>query len=367
MDTTAASITFDERGICNYCIDLEFAEDGHNKIKTPSKILTLDERIASIKKASSHQQYNCIVGVSGGVDSSWTLVRAVQLGLRPLAVHFDNGWNSELAQSNIENLVKTLEVDLFTHVVDWSEYRGLMNSFFDADVVDIELLYDNAMQAVNYHQANKLGIKSILGGFNKSTEGLRIPPNWNWYKFDEKNIRAINKNFGGPIIKTLPTINSSKHFWLQSIRRYRWHSLLDLEPYNKNEVIDHLSRDFKYKSYPYKHYESIFTRFYQGYILPKKFGIDKRRVHFSSLIMSNQMSRSDALNELSKSPYPSHLDLESDLSYFLKKMNWSKEKLDIYLLRPRREHDEFPSERYFAEKFYKKFNNLKKHLLKLSE
>jgi len=177
MDTTAEDIIFDEHGNCNFC------EDFIKKLKNPIKKvnLNLEEFVQKIKEDGKGKNYDCIVGVSGGVDSSYTLVKVKELGLRPLAVHMDNGWNSELAVSNIKNLIEKLDVELYTHVIDWSEYRQLMQSFFDADVIDVELLYDNAMLAVNYKLANRYGVKYILSGSNIATEGMKIPNNWNWF------------------------------------------------------------------------------------------------------------------------------------------------------------------------------------------
>lgn len=175
MDASSRTITFDEAGRCNYCT--EFLERAGTELaKVPAqRQREYEHLIEQVKAAGGRKTYDCIIGVSGGVDSSWTLVQAVRSGLRPLAVHMDNGWNSELAQSNIENLVRTLDVDLFTYVIDWSEYRAMMQSFFDADVIDIELLYDNAMYAVNFQQARERKTRFILAGTNLATEGMRIP------------------------------------------------------------------------------------------------------------------------------------------------------------------------------------------------
>ena len=175
MDTDAVDIIFDEQGTCNYCSEfLERSKHilGQNSVNKEEK---LKQIVAKVKANGKGKPYDCIVGVSGGVDSSWTLVEVKRLGLRPLAVHMDNGWNSELAQNNISNLLITLDVDLYTHVIDWDEYRELMQAFFDADVIDVELLYDNATLGVNYQQANKYGLKYILAGTNNATEGMQIP------------------------------------------------------------------------------------------------------------------------------------------------------------------------------------------------
>lgn len=349
MDTTAQQITFDENNICNYCS--EFLErSGHILNKTPDiRQRELNDFIAKVKKAGENKPYDCLIGISGGVDSSWALVQAVKLGLRPLAVHMDNGWDSELAQNNIANLVRALEVDLYSHVINWAEYRNLMQAFFDADVIDVEILYDNAMLATNYQQAAYHDIKYILAGTNQSTEGMNIPKDWVWYKFDQRNIKSIGKKFWNISLKTFPSMGTLDFIYYEFIRRVNWVSFLDYFEYNKFEAINILQRDFSYKPYPYKHYESVFTRFYQGYILPNKFKVDKRRVHLATLVVSGQISRSGALLDLESIPYSSERSLEEDKVYFIKKMGWTLEQLKDYINRIPKPHNNFPSEKFLWE------------------
>ena len=358
MDTTASDIVFDPAGVCNYCS--EFLErSGHLRNRGSVELQrTLDNLIAKVKAAGKGKRYDCVVGVSGGVDSSWALVQAVKLGLRPLAVHMDNGWNSELAQNNIANLVRSLGVDLHTHVIDWHEYRGLMQAFFDADVLDVELLYDNAMMAVNYQQAARHGVKYLLSGTNQATEGMRFPPGWNWFKFDKKNIKALARRFGDIRLETFPAIGTLGYVSYQMIRGIKWVSFIDFFEYNKLEALKVLQRDYGYKPYPYKHYESIFTRFYQGYILPNKFGVDKRRLHFSTLVASGQMTRDDAIRSSEGLAYSSAVALEEDKQYFVKKMGWTAADLEKYIERPEKLHTAYPSEKPlwdFLVKFYRRF------------
>jgi N-acetyl sugar amidotransferase len=341
MDTTAKGIKFDNNGYCNFCTEfLEILNNPPRKIK-----LNLEKLVDTIKENGKDKKYDCIVGVSGGVDSSYTLVKVKELGLRPLAVHMDNGWDSELAANNIKNLVQKLGVDLYTHVIDWDEYRELMQAFFDADVLDIELLYDNAMLAVNYQQAEKFGVKYILAGTNTTTEGMRIPENWNWFKRDKKNIYNLAQTKKIKI-KTFPAIGTIDFIIYEFIKKIKWLSFLDyLEDYNKFEALKILKERFCYKPYPYKHYESIFTRFYQGYILPEKFNVDKRKLHLSTLIISGQISKEEALKQMNgKYAYPSERELQDDIEYFLKKMRWTKEQLQEYLKRPEKPHTLYGSE-----------------------
>jgi len=352
MDSTAKDISFDENGICNYCIEfLNRSEHILNSNKS-QKTKDLDSLIERIKKRGQGRRYDCIVGVSGGVDSSWVLVKALESGLRPLAVHMDNGWNSELAQNNIANLVRGLNVDLHTHVINWIEYRNLMQAFFDADVIDVELLYDNAMLAVNYQQSKKYGVKYILGGMNQATEGMRMPLGWNWMKYDKKNIKDIAKFHGDVKIKSFPAISTLDYIHYELIRGIKWIPFLDNYDFIKVEALTILQNEHGYKPYPYKHYESIFTRFYQGYILPNKFGVDKRRLHLSTLVISGQMKREEALEYLEQPPYPSKDALEHDREYFVKKMKWSLEELDAYILRPPQRHDSYATEKPRWEYFF---------------
>ena len=359
MDTTALNINFDGDGICNYCKN--FIRDSDqilNKTSSEKKI-QLDTIIDRIKFSGKGKPYDCVVGLSGGVDSSWVLVKAMELGLRPLAVHMDNGWNSELAQNNIANLVNKFGVDLHTHVIEWSEYRALMQAFFDADVIDVEILYDNAMLGVNYNLASKHGIKYILFGSNFATEGIKIPQNWVWLKNDARNIRSIAKR-NGTKLKTFPAFSSLNLAWKYFFNQIRNISILNLMDYDKEKVLYDLESNYGYKRYPYKHYESIFTRFYQGYILPKKFGVDKRRVHFSTLIMSGQMERLKAIDDLNKIPYPNEEAMKIDIEYFLKKMQWSFEELQLYIERPEVSHEKYSSE----IKLFNLLANLKKRMWK---
>jgi N-acetyl sugar amidotransferase len=345
MDESATGITFDANGVCNYCSEFLQRSGGLIHEDAKNRQTRLDSFISRVKTAGQGKRYDCVIGVSGGVDSSWALVQAVRLGLRPLAVHMDNGWNSELAQNNIANLVQKLSVDLYTHVIDWPEYRALMQAFFDANVVDVELLYDNAMLKVNYQQAAANGVKFILAGTNEATEGMKIPATWNWFKLDKKNITSIAARFSNVRIKTFPAIGVLGYLFYEYFRRVKWISFLDFFPYNKNAVLDELERDFGYKRYPYKHYESIFTRFYQGYILPSKFGIDKRRVHLSTLVAAGQMTREAAAESLLPAPYASEAELAQDIQYFLKKMQWTRAQLDEYLVRPGLCHSLYASEK----------------------
>lgn len=359
MDTTANGIEFDNLGVCSFCTEFLNRSNDVLNISNKDRNIQLNNFVTKLKQSGKGKKYDCIVGVSGGVDSSWVLVQAVKLGLKPLAVHMDNGWNSELAQNNISNLVNILGVDLYTHVIEWGEYKQLMLSFFEADVIDVELLYDNAMLAVNYELAAKHGIKYMLSGCNQSTEGMNMPSNWNWWKFDKKNIASLGKMFRGINLKTFPALGIFNYIWHQNIRKREWVPFLDYFEFNKNEVLEILAKEYKYKPYPYKHYESIFTRFYQGYILPNKFGVDKRKLHLSTLIATNQMERDKAISLINELPYPSQDELNLDIDYFLKKIGWTTEELAEYISRPEKPHGLYPSDKVSFERLQKLYTYLK--------
>jgi N-acetyl sugar amidotransferase len=357
MDETAQDIAFDEHGICNYCTGFLEKRAKHIPPNERERQRRLEALVSMVKQSGRGKRYDCIVGLSGGVDSSWSLVKAVELGLTPLAVHMDSGWNSELAQNNIANLVRKLGVDLHTHVIEWPEIRGLMEAFFAADVIDVEVLYDNAMLAVNYGQAAKYGLKFILAGTNVATEGVDIPSRWNWYKSDKRNIVGISRRFGGPKLRTFPVISTLGMARYVIVNGVRWVSFLDYLDYKKLDALEVLERDYSYKAYPHKHYESVFTRFYQGYLQPYKFGVDKRKPHLSSLIMNGEISRDEALRQAQGIAYPSGKEMEADRLYFMKKMGWSEEKFGDYMRRPEKPHDAYPSEAAFYHKllaFYRK-------------
>lgn len=345
MDASVSDFTHTGGG-CNYCDDFLRGMDGFSGESRVGPFRGgLADLLGTVRRQGREKPYDCIVGVSGGVDSSWALVQAVEMGLRPLAVHMDNGWNSNLAVSNIYNIVSKLNVDLFTYVIDWNEYRELMLAFLAADVVDIELLYDNAAASVCYEQARKYGISAILSGSNTATESFRMHPDWSWRnKRDGKNIIAIAGE-AGAAIQTFPLYTYKRFLADTFLRGIRWIPFLDFIKYDRETVLYRLEKDFGYRRYPYKHYENVFTRFYQGFLLPVKFGIDKRRAHLSALVCTGQLSRAEALKLLSEIAYPSQGELEEDRRYFLKKIGWDQEKLDEYIARPRREHFEWSHER----------------------
>ena len=361
MDTTAENIIFDNEGICNYCKEFE-----KRQIKLINEKKELNELVNKIKFNGKNRKYDCIIGVSGGVDSSFSLLKACELGLNPLAVHLDNGWNSELAQHNISKLIRACNVDLYTHVVNWKEYRNLQKAFFRAHVLDIELLMDNAMLSVNYKMAKKYNIKYILSGTNTATEGFKIPENWSWFKNDAKNIKNIIKKFSNQKLETFPTFGTIDFIYYELVKKIKWILFPDYFDYSKKEALKLLKKKINFKPYPYKHYESVFTRFYQAYILPKKFGVDKRKLHLSNLIISNEIKREEALRLIQQPTYLSSDEEKKDIKYFLKKMNWDFKDLEEYLSKPEINHSVYGSEKKLWEilKNYYKSSKLIRFLIK---
>jgi N-acetyl sugar amidotransferase len=350
MDTSAADIVFDEQGQCSYCTEF-ITRLTHTGLVAPAA--QRDAFLQRVREDGRGLDYDCIVGLSGGVDSSYALYLAVRNGLRPLAVHLDNGWNSELAAHNIANLVRALNVDLCTHVIDWEENRDLQLSFFKANVIDIEMLMDNAMMALNYRMARQYRVKWILAGTNRSTEGMDMPSNWNWLKFDARNIRDIHRRFGSVPIRTHPLISVPGFIWNRYMRGIRWTPFLDYFEYRKDDALAILQNEMEYRPYPYKHYESVFTRFYQGYILPRKFGIDKRKLHLSTLIVTEQMTREQALEMMSQPPYPDPTQQRDDLAFVLKKLGFTQESLENYIAAPPVSHATYATEKPLWDVLYR--------------
>ena len=341
-------IQFDEHGVCNHCRRCQNILQSLPKDEEAEKIL--NENVERIKREGKGKKYDVIVGVSGGTDSTYLAYLTKKLGLRALCVHFDNGWNSELAVKNIEQVVNKLGFDLYTYVVNWEEFRDIQRSFFKADVIDIELITDHAIIATLYQTAAKFGIKNIFIGTNHATENV-LPEYWIHNKTDGINILDIHKKYGEiKKLKTYPYLTPWRKFKYKNLLKIKEFAPLNYVRYNKKEVIKILEEELGWRNYGGKHYESVFTRFYQGYILPKKFGVDKRKAHLSNLICSGQITKEEALEELKKPIYPPELE-QQDYEFVIKKLGFTKEEFEEYLKRPRREHTEFKTERPIYEMY----------------
>lgn len=309
-------IVLDEQGVCNYCHEYRTKEKVRI-LKSPEREHALEAVVEKIKAAGKGKKYDCLIGVSGGVDSTYTAYYVKKLGLRPLAVHFDNGWNSELAVHNIQKVLETLDIDLYTYVVNWNEFKDLQLSFLKASTPDGEIPTDHAILATLYRVAGQHGIKYIISGNNFKTEGV-MPRLWAYGHIDWKYIKAVHKQFGTKKLKTYPHFTLFKFLRYTLINRVRLVSILNYTDYDKDEAMRVLIDELKWQYYGGKHYESNYTKYYQGIILPEKFNIDKRKLHLSALILCGQMTREEAVEELKKPKYPKGKK-EEDTEYVMKK------------------------------------------------
>ena len=343
MDTNEdPDIYFDDNGISNYYYEHKKAEADHI-IAGEAGLQKLESIAAEIRAAREYEQYDCIMGLSGGVDSTYVAYLAKQLGLRPLAVHFDNGWNSELAVMNIENIVTKLGFDLFTYVINWEEFKDLQLSYLKASVVDIEAITDHAIFASLYRLAGEKNIKYILSGTNVQTENT-LPKSWIFPKTDHINIQSIHKIYGSVPLKTFPFMDAKVKRYYQQAKGVKSISILNYVNYNKQAVKELIKKELDWRDYGGKHYESIWTRFYQGYILPTKFNIDKRKAHLSDLIFSEQITKHQALEELAKPIYDPQQQ-KTDYEFVLKKLGLTKEAFEALMHLPPRSHYEFDYEK----------------------
>lgn len=354
LDTTVKDIKFDADGVCHYCH--EYDDLASKTVLRPKSVIDaeLKATIEKIKNKGKKNKYDCIIGLSGGVDSTYLCLLAKRLGLRPLVVHFDNGWNSELAVKNIESVITKLGFDLFTYVINWNEFKDLQMAYLKASVVDIEVPTDSLISATLFKIARKKGIKYILSGTNIVTEGI-VPNGWNYQdKTDLTNLTNIHNKYGKVKLRDFPKFGLFQRYIYLNFFRIESVPILNLIGYNKTKVKEEITQELNWRDYGGKHYESIFTRFYQGYILVQKFNIDKRRMHLATLICSGQISRQEALHELSQPGYDLQM-LSSDKEFVLKKFDISAAEFDAIMQTPPVEHAVFGTQwdpQYFKKYFY---------------
>lgn len=339
MDTSDPEIQFDEQGVCNHCH--EYGRLVQQRVLTGEAGLRYLERLVEqIKREGRGKPYDCVMGVSGGVDSTYVAyVAKTKLGLRPLAIHMDNGWDSELAVKNIEETLKRLGIDLYTNVLNWEEFKDLQLAFLKASTPDSEIPSDHAIWAVIGDMAEKLKVRYVLAGFNVRTE-THLPRAWSQGHFDWKYIQSVHKQFGKGKLRTFP--HQSLFTYYRRLLALRRVDILNYLDYNKQEAMQLLERELGWKYYGGKHHESIYTRFYQGYILPSKFGYDKRRCHLSSQICSGEITREEALIELQKPTYPPSVQ-EEDREYVAKKLGITDSEFDAIMNLPRKNFSDYPS------------------------
>ena len=327
MDTTDSKIVFDEKGMCDFCNSyyndiLSHWQPNQNKEDELEKISS------QIREAGKGKDYDCIIGISGGTDSSYlTYIAKEKMGLRPLIYTVDTGWNLNVAVENIERLVKALDLDMYTEVVNWDEMRDLQLAFLKSQVAYQDFPQDHAIFAGLYNYAVKYNIKYVLTGANNATECVRPPIEW-VYLNDIILMKDIHKKFGKVKLKTFPMCDIFKYrLYYPYIKGMKRVAPLDFINYNKNEAERELKEKFDWEKYENKHYENIFTRFYEGYYLPKKFGYDKRKVYFSNLILTGQMIREEALEKLAETPYDEKT-IQEDMEYIAKKLGITKKEFE---------------------------------------
>ncbi|MCU0472648.1 MAG: N-acetyl sugar amidotransferase [Bacteroidales bacterium] len=340
MDSTDPEITFDNEGHCNHC-NSALAQAPEIWFPDENGERMLRKVIERIRNEGKGKEYDCIVGLSGGIDSSYlAYLTKVKLELRPLVVHVDCGWNSELAVKNIENITKHLDLELHTFVVNWEEMKDLQRAFFKASLPDQDIPQDHAIFAALYKFASENDVRYALNGGNYSTE-IILPTSWGYQAMDLRQIKSVHKHFGERPLKDFPTVNFlERYIYYKFIRRMNILSPLNYFNYRKEEAIDILTRELGWKYYGGKHYESRFTKFFQSYYLPYKFNFDKRRAHLSSLVISGQMKRSEALEAMKEFSY-SENEINDDIDYVAKKLDWSPQEFRNIIDLPPREHREF--------------------------
>ena len=341
MDTMDLEITFDENGYCNHCTEfLNIRHKYHYQGKKSNE--RLERIIEEIKRAGKGNDYDCIIGVSGGIDSSYLAFIAKERGLRVLAVHLDNGWNSEEAVVNIKNIAKKMEIDYESYVLDWEEFKDLQLSFLKASVPEAETPTDVAIVAAWHHFAAKYNVKYILSGGNFTTEGI-LPKSWHYNAKDLKYFNHIQKTFGGKRLKKFPTFGYKKEMYYKLIKGIKMLYPLNYVPYVKQEAIELLKEKFDWRYYGGKHYESKYTRFIQSYYLNEKFGIDYRRATLSSQICVGEIDRDDAIEQLKSKPFDVS-KIEEEKQYISKKFGISMDEFDRILNLPPKWYWDYPND-----------------------
>ncbi|MEN6452772.1 MAG: N-acetyl sugar amidotransferase [Prolixibacteraceae bacterium] len=344
MDTTDSKITFDEKGVCDHCNTYykDILPNWHTDQRGEDALRRITD---NIKKEGKGKDFDCIMGMSGGIDSSYLLyVMKEQFGLRPLVFHVDAGWNSQIAVNNIERLIDALGLDLYTEVINWEEIKDLQLAFFKSGVPHIDVPQDHAFFATMYKFASKHNIRYILTGGNYSTECVRNPLEWMYYQSDSVQLRDIHKKFGNQPLKSYPVTNILWHkIYLPYVKRIKLIRPLDFVPYDKEAAMQLLINKFGYQRYPQKHFESRFTRFYESYWLPVRFGYDTRKVQFSSLILTGQMTRDEALGKLKQPAYDKET-IKQEFEFVANKLGITPDELQSFLTMPKKTYKDYRSQ-----------------------
>lgn len=341
MDTSDPEILFDSQGVCSHCHshDAAFAADAADRRMSRAE---LDARLDLIRRTGKGKRWDCVVGVSGGVDSTYVLLITKELGLRPLAVHLDNGWDSEVAVGNIQRAVDKLGVELLTNVLDWAEFRDLQVAFLRASTPDSEIPSDHAIFSTVLRTAWKKGIAHLVLGHNKATE-LILPRAWSQGHFDWRYIRSVHRRFGTSGLRSFPHLDFAHYARYRLRGDHQILNILNHVDYSREMAIARIQRELDWRDYGGKHHESVYTRFFQSYILPRKFGYDKRRAHLSNQVLSGTMTRDAALAAIAKPPYASAELENEDRIYVLKKLGLTDDEFERIMRLPRRTYADYPN------------------------
>lgn len=341
MDTTDSKITFDENGVCDHCRSFyrSTLPNWHPDERGRKYLEVVGDRIRAEGK---DKDFDCIMGVSGGADSSYMLHFAVmELGLRPLVFHVDGGWNSQIAVNNINVMINKLELELYTEVINWTEMRDFQLSYIKSGLPNIDVPQDHAFIATLYNFAERHKVKYIFNGGNISTECINNPLEWIYYATDMSQIRDIRRRFGTVPLDTYPFSSILRHkLYLRYVKGIKVVRPLNFLPYIKKEAMNLLKEEYGWQPYPQKHFESRFTKFYEGYWLPKKFGFDTRKVQYSSLILTGQMTRSEALEELSTPALPTD-EAKQEFEFVATKLDIRAEELQSYFDAPNKTYKDY--------------------------
>jgi N-acetyl sugar amidotransferase len=359
MDTSDSEIVFDVQGVCNHC--QSFYERSSKEWRpTEEGKRELDVIVNKIKQKNKNKRYDCILGLSGGVDSSYLALILKEYGLRVLVVHVDAGWNQEMAVSNIQHVVSHCNFDLYTHVVDWEDIKRLQVAYLKSGISNQDVPQDHVFFAVLFKLAVKHDIKVFISGGNIATESI-LPDSWHGNAMDVINLKAIFKQFGSGKLKNYDTISFLDYHILFRLRGMRQYRPLNYLPYDRNGAIRKLEA-IGWRNYGRKHGESFFTKFFQNYFLPVRFGYDKRKAHYSSMIVSKQMTRAEAIDKLNE-PLYDPMELENDIVYFCKKLDISRADLDTYLKMPLKkyiDYDNWDSKLKYVSALRKAYDVLRK-------
>jgi N-acetyl sugar amidotransferase len=340
MDTTDPDISFDAAGVCKHCSGW-FKRAQIYGLPIEERTRQLHALVEEIKRRGHRRDYDCIIGVSGGVDSSYLAIKVKELGLRPLAIHVDNGWNSEKAVGNIKRILDPLHIDLSTLVLNWKEFRELQLAFLRASTPDSEIPSDHAIVAAFYRACAGHHVNYCINGVNFRTEGIHVRE-WSQGHLDSRYIRSVYRRFTGKRLQHFPLISVPRLVLSIVLHQPRWVFMLDYLDYDKQAAKRLLMEQYGWEDYGGKHYESLYTKFYQGWILPHKFGYDKRRMHLSTLICSGQVTRAEALAEMATPSYPSD-QIGPDTDFVAKKLGISREEFDAIMAAPKKRYLDYPN------------------------